>query len=59
MVLGPINGAGWRGSLRIAPLNAIEMLMGWSRQLGQVAGTVIEAPQLTLLLEIYTGQEPG
>jgi hypothetical protein len=29
--------------LLISTLNEVEMLMGWSRQLGQVAGTVIEA----------------
>ena len=32
-----------RGSLLITTLNEVEMLMGWSRQRGQVAGTVIEA----------------
>jgi hypothetical protein len=29
--------------LLISTLNEVEMLMGWSRQLGQVVGTVIEA----------------
>jgi hypothetical protein len=30
-------------SLLISTLNEVEILMGWSRQLGQVAGAVIEA----------------
>jgi hypothetical protein len=30
--------------LLISTLNEVEMLMGWSRQIGQVAGAVIEAP---------------
>jgi hypothetical protein len=29
--------------LLISTLNEVEMLMGWSRQRGQVAGTVIKA----------------
>jgi hypothetical protein len=30
-------------TLNVATLNEVEMLMSWSRQLGQVAGAVIEA----------------
>jgi hypothetical protein len=37
----------WRGSLLIATLNEVEILMSWSRQLGQVAGAVIEASRAT------------
>ena len=44
----------------IATLNEVEMLMSWSRQLGQVAGAVIEACPFTYVFRVqYIGLEMG